>query len=182
MFETMMKSLATNFFVKFSRFRKPMDPIDYRTVIGNAQRILIGLPAPMENERLHNLQQKLNSCFPSSRKEYLISDSFPEEHRLLLQADQSDSVHLVSKKDIGFFRTLKKHILQLLRSKHFDLILDFNPTFDITFAHAFRTIGAPVIAGLFMDSPSDIFYNLLIKVSDVRSYEDSLFQCLGQLK
>ncbi len=159
-----------------------MDLIDYRIMVGNARRILIHLPSGIESERVRFIQENVSACFPKGQAEFLILESFPVESRLQLQADQNDSVNLIQKKDIRFFRMLKKSIIQALKNKQFDLILDFNKTFDITFAHAFRATGAPVIAGLFADSRSDIFYNLLIKVADARSYDDSLFHCLSQLK
>ena len=182
MIEYMLKSMLTRFLVRFSRFRKPMDLIDYRIMVGNAQRILIHLPSGIESERVRRIQEKVSACFPNGQMEFLILESFPAESRMLLQADPNDSVNLIHKKDIRFFRTFKKNIIQMLKHKQFDLILDFSKTFDITFAHAFRATGAPVIAGLFADAKSDIFYNLLIKVTDARSFDDSLFHCLAQMK
>jgi hypothetical protein len=182
MLESVLKSLLTGFLIRFSRFRKPMDLIDYRIMVGNAQRILIHLPAGIESERVRFIQEKVVACFPTGQTEFLIHESFPAEHRMLLQADHNDSVNLIGKKDVRFFRTLKKNIIQMLKSKQFDLILDFNDHFDITFAHAFRAMGAPVIVGLFVNAHSDVFYNLLIQVSDVRSYDQSLFRCLSRLR
>ncbi len=183
MFDKVGKSLFTKFLIWSSRFEKPAEVIHYRSIVGQAKRLLIYIPDSAGETRIGYIQERLNQCFPEAYLEYVLLEGLPSANRDLLKTSVPDEqITVVRKDDIGFWGILKKNILENLKDKRFDLILDFSTAFDVTLAHAFRASGAPVIAGLFLGRESELFHNLLIKTGEHEGFDPVLFDCLSQLR
>lgn len=183
MLDKVGKSLFKRFLIWSSRFEKPAEVIHYRYIVGQAKRVLIYIPDSAGEERIAYIQERLKQCFPEAYLEYVLLEGLTPSNRELLNAFVPDEqITVVRKNDIGFWGILKKNILENLKDKRFDLILDFSTAFDVTLAHAFRASGAPVIAGLFLGRESELFHNLLIKTGEHEGFDPVLFDCLSQLR
>lgn len=183
MFGNIGKSLFTKFLIWSSRFEKPAEVINYRSIVGLTKRVLIYIPDSVSEQRVHYIQERVKNCFPDAHLEYVLVERLPSASRNFLQSSvPPDRMNVVRKDDIGFWGILKKNILENWKDKQFDLVLDFSSTFDVSLAHAFRASGAPIIAGLFLGRESELFHNLLIKTSDHELFDPALFDCLSQLR
>ena len=183
MFDNIGKSIFTKFLIWSSRFEKPAEVINYRSIVGQAKRLLIYIPDTAGEKRVRYIQERVKKEFPEACLEYVLIEGLPSVNRDFLKASiPKDRMNLVRKEDIGFWGIMRKYILENLKDKQFDLVLDFSSTFDVTLAHAFRASGAPIIAGLFLGRESELFHNLLIKTSNMELFDLTLFDCLSQLR
>ncbi len=177
------KKLFTKFLIWSSRFEKPAEVIHYRSIVGQAKRILIYIPASADQRRLDYINQRLVTCFSDAYAEFMLVDTVPPGNQDLIRSSvPTERIQTVKEEDIGFWGLLKKPILENLKDKQFDIVLDFSSVFDVSLAHAFRASGAPVIAGLFLGKESELFHNLLIKTDAQESFDSVLFDCLSQLR
>lgn len=183
MFDNIGKSLFTKFLIWSSRFEKPAEVINYRSILGQVKRVLIYIPDSIEDQRARSIHERAQSCFPNAHLEYVLVEKLPSLRREFLPSLMSqDQINVVTREDVGFWGILKKNFLENLKDKQFDLVLDFSSTFDISLAHAFRASGAPIIAGFFLGRESELFHNLLIKTGEHELFDPTLFDCLSQLR
>ena len=183
MYNRIGKKLFTKFLVWSSRFEKPAEMIHYRSIVGRARRFLVYIPDSAEARRINYIRERLKECFPGAYTEYMVVETeAPGNQEVIRSSVPNDQMTVVKKDDIGFWGLMKKPILERLKDKQFDLVLDFSSTFDVSLAHAFRASGAPVIAGLFIGKESELFHNLLIKTGGNDSFDPVLFDCLSQLR
>ena len=183
MFNQIGKKLFTRFLIWSSRFEKPAEVIQYRSIVGRAQRFLIYIPDTTESKRIHYIRERIKESFPGAYTEYIIVETVPPGNQELIKSSvPKEQLTYVKKDDIGFWGIIRKPILENLKDKQFDLVLDFSSTFDVSLAHAFRASGAPIIAGLFLGKESELFHNLLIKTGAQESFDLVLFNCLSQLR
>lgn len=183
MFDNIGKSLFTKFLIWSSRFEKPAEVINYRLIVGQAKRLLIYIPDTAGEKRVRYIQERAKDCFREAHLEYVCIEGLTSANRDFLKYSISeDHMNIVRKDDIGFWGIIKKNILEDLKDKQFDLVLDFSSTFDVSLAHAFRASGAPIIAGLFLGRESELFHNLLIKTNNAELFDPTLFDCLSQLR
>ncbi len=172
-----MNAILREYFLWRSKFLKPTATLDFREEVRGIKKILAYLPV-MERPRAEFIAQKMREHFPNSSTEFLLHPDFSADTSAILgyPAEQ------IQKNDIGFFKTLRKGVIDKIREKKFDLILDFNFALDLTMAMAFRSCEAPVTVGSYAHPRADRFHSILIKAPDAASYERSMFDYLAQLR
>lgn len=181
MFEKIWKYAITRFLVWHSRFRRPSEPVSFRTVVTDAARILVFLHDSVGHETLPSVMEQLKSRFPKSIFEFMITESFTPDYRHLIES-QGFEVHIIRKADVNFFKIIKKHKIRPLQQKQFDLVLDMGPRFDITFAHLFRACNARMVAGVMSPGHPDTFHNVLVKAGQSGWQPHTLLDCLSKLR
>ncbi len=178
--ETLIKYLTTRYLL-WSRRYQDAPLLDFRSVTARTRRFLIHVPPSFSPTQLSPFLKQLRTLFPESTLDFLIAPDCPESLKRILAA-QSAMVHMITPEDLRFFRILRRPVVEKLKERNFDIVIDLSASFDVTYAHAIRSCGAPIVIGSYGSDQPQIFHNLFVKASNPSLYSDNVCRCLAQLK
>lgn len=176
----LLKYLTTRYLVWSHRYHDaPL--LDFRNVAAQSRRFLIHVPSTYAPPQLAAFMNQLAAVFPDSVFDFLCAADCPDTLRRIMQ-ERSARIHAISKEALRFFRIVRPEIVQQLKERNFDIVVDLSTTFDVTYAHAIRSCGAPIVIGRYGKEQPQIFHNLWVKTSSPSLYSDNVCRCLAQLK
>ncbi len=176
----LIKYLTTRYLLWSHRYHDaPL--LDFRNAAAQSRRFLIHVPSTYAPPHLAAFLKQLTAVFQNPVVDFLCAADCPDALQQVMK-ERSAQIHAVSKASLRFFRIIRPEIIQKLKERNFDIVVDLSTSFDVTFAHALRACGAPIVIGRYGGEHPQIFHNLWVKTSNPTLYSDHVCRCLAQLK
>ncbi len=173
-----IKYLTTRFYIR--RFRDaPMR--DYRSAAAQCKRFLIHATASSDTRQLATLLNGIRGLYPDARIDFLLPTDCPVELRNAASLFSRD-LHFIGKGELRFSKVVRQEIVEKLRQRNFDVVIDLSRAFDVTFAHAMRESGAPLVMTRYRDGDPQVFHNLFVRTTTDAQFHEHACRCLAQLK